>query len=78
MTVGTGNLNDDDPVSAAFHNLDIALRQNVHTDIGRIVDTIPEIRNQRFRRGERHTRKTRVGVLNNTQQNIAAESIGKG
>ena len=77
VAVGAGNLDNNNPVAAAFCNLYISVRKNIYIDDRMIIDAVPEINNKFFGRGKRHTGKALVCIFYNAKQNITAESIGK-
>ena len=84
VTLGAGDLNHDDSLSVSVLDPNMAIRQDVHAGLIRVVDCVPEFLGQLFRGGQINCMKRLVFVFlilkcstagSNNQMNSAGKLI---
>ena len=78
MAARPRDLDHDDPVAAAFHDLYILFGKDVRAHLCTVVYHLPEFGDQPFGRGQRDRNETLVRSFDHAQKENAAEGIGKG
>ena len=78
MASGAGDLDDHDPVAAAFHDAHILFGKNIGAHPGPVVQNGPEFPDQPFRRREGNGDEAFVSVLRHAKKENAAEGVRKG